>query len=214
MNFLAHCLLASPGEGWIAGGVLGDFVKGPIPEDLPPALRAGIWLHRRIDTFSNALPPLRHGFARFHPRLRRPAPVLLDIVADHCLALGWRRYCEEELPAFAAKAYAACHRHDAWAPARARRFVDHMATRDLLAAYRDADVIRRAMHHVLQRLRMAHLAPLADAALDRDLPGFVDDFERYFPALADFARSERQRAPFPLAKRGRRRVSGYSTILM
>ena len=196
MNFLAHCLLAGPGEGWVAGGVLGDFVKGGIPEQMPPALRSGIWLHRRIDSFSNHLPLLRHGIARFHPELRRPAPVLLDIVADHCLALDWQRRCDEELPAFTAKVYAAIARHDAWVPDRARRFVEHMAARDLLAAYRQPETIRRAMHHALERLRMAHLAPLADAALGADLPRFVEDFERYFPALEDFAAGERRRAPF------------------
>ena len=92
MNFLAHCLLAWPGQGWIAGGVLGDFVKGRLPESLPPELRAGIRLHRRIDSFANRLADMKPSVARFDDQLRRAAPVLLDIVADHCLALTWPRY--------------------------------------------------------------------------------------------------------------------------
>ena len=35
MNFLAHCVLGHPDEALMAGGYLGDFVKGPVPSDLP-----------------------------------------------------------------------------------------------------------------------------------------------------------------------------------
>lgn len=196
MNFLAHSLLASPGDGWLAGGVLGDFVKGRIPEQMPAELRAGIWLHRRVDSFSNRLPLLADSVARFHPALRRPAPVLLDIVADHCLALDWPRYSKEELPAFTAKVYAAIASYAPWVPERARDFVDYMVRRDLLSAYVDPAVVRRAMGHVLRRLRMQHLEAHLDAALDADLAGFAADAKRYFPALAAFAQEERGRSPF------------------
>ena len=196
MNFLAHCLLASPGDGWLAGGVLGDFVKGWIPEQMPAELRAGIWLHRRIDSFSNRLPLLADSVARFHPALRRPAPVLLDILADHCLALDWPRYSKEELPTFSAKVYAALASYAPWAPERARDFVDYMVRRDLLSAYAEPDVARRAMGHVLRRLRMEHLAAHLDAALDGDLAGFSADAKRYLPALAAFAQEEREKSPY------------------
>ena len=65
MNFLAHRLLACPGQGRIAGGVLGDFVKRKMPESLPPALRAGIRLHRRIDAFANRSADMKPSSARF-----------------------------------------------------------------------------------------------------------------------------------------------------
>ena len=193
MNFLAHCLLAWPGQGWIAGGVLGDFVKGRLPESLPPELRAGVRLHRRIDAFSNRLADMKPSIARFDTELRRAAPVLLDIVADHCLALTWPRYADVTPAGFSAEVYAALCRFDAYVPDRGRPFVTRMIDTDLLARYAEPAVRDRALQHVLDRLRLTHLSPRLASLLDAQLPAFVEDFHDYFPKLQAFAAAERQR---------------------
>ena len=191
MNFLAHCLLAQPGAGFIAGGVLGDFVKGSIPESLPGELRAGIRLHRRIDSFSNRLPEMKISVARFDPALRRAAPVLLDILADHCLTLTWGSYADQDLRTFTARVYAAIEAYSDQVPARGRGFVSRMVETDLLARYGEAEVIERAMAHVLARLRLDHLGDRLRPVLEADLPPFIDDFRVYFPLLSAFAAAER-----------------------
>ena len=191
MNFLAHCLLAQPGDGSIAGGVLGDFVKGSIPESLPRDLAAGIRLHRRIDSFSNRLPEMKVSVARFDPALRRAAPVLLDILADHCLALTWGCYADQDLRTFTARVYAAIETYSDQVPARGRGFVSRMVETDLLARYGDPEVIERAMAHVLERLRLDHLRDRLQPVLEADLPPFIDDFRVYFPLLSAFAAAER-----------------------
>lgn len=195
MNFLAHCLLAQPGPGYLAGGVLGDFVKGPIPESLPAELRAGIRLHRRIDSYSNRLPEMKASVARFDPALRRPAPVLLDIVADHCLTLTWPCYADADLGDFTAHVYAAIETHRDHIPVRGRGFVARMAETDLLARYGDPVVIERAMAHVLERLRLHHLRDRLAPLLEADLPALIDDFRVYFPLLCAFADAERAIEP-------------------
>lgn len=190
MNFLAHCLLARPGAGSVAGGVLGDFVKGSIPESLPGDLAAGVRLHRRIDSFSNRLPEMKVSVARFDPALRRAAPVLLDILADHCLTLTWGCYADEDLRGFTARVYAAIEAYNDHVPARGRGFVSRMVESDLLARYGDPEVIERAMAHVLERLRLDHLRDCLQPVLESDLPPFIDDFRVYFPLLSAFAAAE------------------------
>lgn len=212
MNFLAHCLLGDiPSrsrempldqaerwrDGFLAGAILGDFVKGTVPCVLPPALIAGIRLHRRIDSHSNRLAEMKASIRWFHPALRRPAPVLLDLVADHCLALGWQRHAggdetAAELPVFVGRVHAALERMAAWTPAPAKGFVRHLAETDLLVRYGEAQVIHRAMVHVLERLGFADQVYRLAAVLDSDLPRFLDDFERYFPLLRQFAAAERE----------------------
>ena len=191
MNFLAHCLLAQPGAGSIAGGVLGDFVKGSIPESLPRELATGIRLHRRIDSFSNRLQEMKVSVARFDPALRRAAPVLLDILADHCLTLTWGCYADEDLRDFTARVYAAIETYGDQVPARGRDFVSRMVETDLLARYDDPEVIERAMAHVLLRLRLDHLRDRLRPLLESDLPPLIDDFRVYFPLLRAFAAAER-----------------------
>ena len=193
MNFLAHCLLAWPGQGWIAGGVLGDFVKGRLPETLPPELRAGIRLHRRIDSFANRLPDMKPSIARFDLELRRAAPVLLDIVADHCLALTWPRYSKVPLADLGTEVYGALRRFGACVPAKGRPFVARMIETDLLGRYAEPEVRDRALRYVLSRLRLTHLSSVLEQLLDSRLPAFVEDFHGYFPKLQAFAVEERQR---------------------
>ena len=193
MNFLAHCLLAWPGQGWTAGGVLGDFVKGRVPEALPPELRAGVRLHRRVDAFSNHLADMKPSLVRFGTELRRAAPVLLDIVADHSLALTWRRYADVSLNDFSAEVYAALRHFDAYVPDNGRPFIARMIDTDLLARYADPVVRDRALQYILGRLRLTHLSPRLALRLDTELPAFVEDFHGYFPKLQAFAAAERQR---------------------
>ena len=194
MNFLAHSLLAWPGQGWIAGGVLGDFVKGRLPESLPPELQAGIRLHRRIDSYANRLADMKPSIARFGDELRRAAPVLLDIVADHCLTLTWPRYSKVPLTDLGTEVYGALRRFDAWVPDKGRPFVTRMIETDLLGRYAEPSVRNRALRYVLSRLRLTHLNPALEQLLDAQLPAFVEDFHGYFPKLQAFAAEERQRS--------------------
>ena len=52
MNFLAHAFLAGGEPELIVGGVIGDWIKGPLPGVLPADLARGVALHRAIDSFS------------------------------------------------------------------------------------------------------------------------------------------------------------------
>ena len=203
MNFLAHCLLADGGpsagtptwqNGFLAGGVLGDFVKGRIPDTLPRELRAGIRLHRRVDSHSNQLAEMKASVRRFPTALRRVAPVLLDIVADHCLARSWQRFSSEPIDAFSARVYAAIGGFDAAVPDRGRHFLARMIETNLLARYADPYVIRRAMEHILGRLHMSGLNEVLEGVLKDDLGVLADDFEVYFPLLQRFATTERAAA--------------------
>ena len=211
MNFLAHCLLAdgSAGRaenvdeapssrasrawraGFLAGGILGDFVKGSIPDSLPVELRAGIRLHRRVDSHSNRLPEMKASVRRFAPALRRVAPVLLDIVADHCLARSWPRYANEPLDAFIDRVHAAIAEFDPMVPARGRTFIQRMVESNLLARYADPAVVLRAMEHVLERLRMPQLGGALHGVLNDDIGPLAEDFQIYFPLLQDLAGAER-----------------------
>ena len=183
MNFLAHCALAYPEPGLIAGGFIGDFIKGPVPSELPEPLRAGIRLHRRIDSVSNGLPGIAVSVRRLDSRLRRPAPVLLDIVADHCLALRWDGHGIGDLTTFTALAYDAIGAFERFLPEHGRRYFQRVRDTDLFASYVDPETVLRTMTYILKRLRLAHLTDELDDIVGGQLPDLMDDFEDYFPDL-------------------------------
>ncbi len=192
MNFLAHCLIPERADpdghpDLIAGGFVGDFLKGRLPDDLPGRLADGVRLHRRIDAFSNELPGIRASCARFEGPLRRYAPIVVDVVADHLLAVHWPRFHPEPLETFTRRAYRAIGPHHGWLPPRGQRLLRFMREEDLLAGYQDPAVMHRSLEAVLQRLRRGPEPALMAAAVDRHLAGLEADFLDYFPVLVSHA---------------------------
>ena len=102
MNFLAHALLADPDTALRVGGLMGDFIRGPLPSRLPVQIAAGVELNRRIDGFADAHPAFRRSCARVGLLRRHFAGVMVDMFYDHFLANHWARFSDEPLDAFAA----------------------------------------------------------------------------------------------------------------
>lgn len=196
MNFLAHSLIAERAaraapelrRALIAGGLLGDFVKGPMPGALPADLALGVRLHRRVDAYSGEHPRLRQSWRRLPPALRRLAPVLSDLLADHYLARHWHRYHPEPLPDFARRAYAAMDSARAHLPPPGEALLDVMQERDLFSAYANWQGIRRAMGAVIRRLRRSELEGHLDevegllSPLDEDFAASLPDLQSHSDA--------------------------------
>ncbi len=201
MNFLAHCLIAARAQppddptspGLIAGGLLGDFVKGPVPETWPAPLRTGIGLHRRIDAYSNGAGGVRKSCNRFPPELRRLAPVFVDIIADHCLAVDWPAWHDEPLKDFSQRCYATLQPHTHRFGRRVRRYLDWLVAEDLLAHYQTTEAMERGLRSVTRRLHREHLnGALVDFSAAA-LPELHGDFRGYFPQLLEHGREWTER---------------------
>ncbi|MEZ5559249.1 MAG: ACP phosphodiesterase [Pseudomonadales bacterium] len=192
INFLAHCLipelaLEETHPDLVAGGFLGEFVKGRVPESLPDTLATGVRLHRRIDAYSNTQPAIRASCQRFPAPLRRFAPVFVDIIADHLLAQNWSSYHPGAIAEFSAASYRAIAAREALLPEPGRRLFEFMLEADLLASYADAAVMYRALGSVARRLRREELADRLRETVPALLPELQADFFDYFPDLVSHA---------------------------
>ena len=194
MNFLAHCLIGHEAAAGtdragtlLAGGFLGDFIKGRVPPEMPVDLALGVRLHRRVDAFSNQLAGIRRSCERFPAPLRRIAPILVDILCDHLLTLHWERYGGESLEAFTARVYRQVRDHDSWLTPSGQEFLAYAERRDLLAAYGDFGVTARAMGSITRRLKREELNPLISDAVPPLLADLSTDFHEYFPEILSHA---------------------------
>ena len=205
MNFLAHCLigadagssaaesnpetLADPlSDMMIVGGFLGDFIKGRVPAEFPPPLATGVRLHRRVDAYSNQQAAIRTSCDRFPKPLRRIAPILVDIIADHMLARHWMRYHDSSLPMFTSRTYRLIGEHQQWLPEHGLRFLTYMEEVDLLASYADWQVLVRAMRSITRRLNKPELNAIMEATVAEILEDLEADFHIYFPDILSHAR--------------------------
>lgn len=193
MNHLAHALLAGDDPDLVFGSLLGDFVRGAPDPALPPALRAGIRLHRAVDAWTDAHPIVVAGRARFAPPWRRYAGILLDVWFDHCLAGDFARWSAQPLDDYAAWLHEVLDAHAAQQPPALRRFVAYMRAHALPAAYRERAMLDRVFAGLSQRFGRAN--PLAESGpvLDAQAAQLADDFAAFFPQLAAFAAEQRAR---------------------
>src|SRR5689334_10874315 len=136
MNFLAHAYLAAPDESLIAGGVIGDWVKGPLDrQSLPADLLRGVALHRAIDAFADRNPAFLRSRARISAARRRWSGVFIDMYYDHLLAADWQKWSATPLEAFTAQTYAALDRHASHLAPEVSQVMALMASQDWLGSY-------------------------------------------------------------------------------
>lgn len=191
MNFLAHLHLAAHTQSSLTGNLLGDFVKGPLPSGLPAPFDEGIWLHRKIDAFTDTHPAHRAAVTGFEAPWRRFGGILVDMLYDHWLSLHWRQFSPQPLPHFLHQSYgqllADHHRLPHGLPPALRR----MAEQDWIASYQHRAGLGQALDGIGRRLRRP--IPLGDALLTLDQARWAEAehaFLHFYPELMRFCEEQ------------------------
>jgi acyl carrier protein phosphodiesterase len=190
MNHLAHLWLAGDDADLALGSLLGDFWRGAPDPSWRPGIAAGVRLHRRIDSYTDAHELVREARSWFEAPLRRYAGILLDVWFDHLLARDFERHSARPLRAFCDTAYANLH-DDPALPAPFRVFLQRMKRHDALARYAEREHIDFVLERIAERLSRANPVASAGSALDALAPALERQFLALLPELRAFARGER-----------------------
>ena len=152
MNYLVHLYLAGADPELQLGGLMGDFVKGPLDTRHPPGIVAGLRLHRRIDSLAAISPHCRASRQRLHPRFGHTRAVLVDIFYDHFLAAHWHEFHPQPLATFAADIYRLLATYSDLLPPGLAHIAPRMAEHDWLTSYRERSVVNIALQRISMRL--------------------------------------------------------------
>ena len=196
MNFLCHSEIAlfiseqrasftDLQPGMLAGAVLGDFIKGPIKETWDPDLALGIKLHRKIDAISNEDPMIKRACNRFPSRIRRIAPILIDIISDYFLANNWNMFQQTELETFSKKCHLALDRHKEYGDMRFVRFLGYMRQQSLLLNSGSWQSIERVTSSILKRLGKEKELKFTMDAMQSSKLELSEDFNLYYPRIRE-----------------------------
>ncbi|MDQ2772021.1 MAG: ACP phosphodiesterase [Bacteroidota bacterium] len=196
MNFLAHLLLSGPVEAAPYSEVLlGNFIADSVPgrqlETYPPAVQAGIRLHRAIDTFTDLHPVVRRSTRRLREAgYGKYAGVISDMFLDHFLARHFAGFSPEPLAEFASRVYALLLARQAEMPSRVQHMLGYMVQHNWLLGYAETAGLARALGGLSRRAVPGSGMETAAEELLRHYAAYETDFREFFPELRDFAAQE------------------------
>ena len=192
MNYLAHLYLADEQPDAVIGALAGDFIKGPVPNDLSPTMRHAVWQHRRIDAYTDSHPLVLRSKRRISPRYRRYAGILVDMFYDHFLAANWAHYDPRPLEMYAANIYDIVASQTDPGPGRMASAMEFMIQHNTLVGYRDARGIAMALRGIETRLRRPSELGNAISELHDNYAPLEEDFAQFFAALIDYVAADKE----------------------
>jgi len=170
----------------VAGGLEGDYFKGPLRGELSPDIERGIKLHRAIDAYTDGHPLIRELRRDFPPDLRRYAGILIDLSFDHYLSLHWSTFSDIPLADFNDGIYRTLSAREDALSEDARRMLARLIEYDVLNRYLEWETVIATATRIGRRFRRHN--PFAD--LDRDLSpaksALEPAFLNFYPQLRSF----------------------------
>ena len=183
MNYLAHLYLADNSPGSLIGGLLGDFVKGPLDNAYDDDITKGTLIHRRIDSFSDSHEKVFESKRLISPKRSRFSGIIIDVCFDHFLARSWSEYSNEELADFTRKVYVLLSKYSHILPYKPRSIIPKMIEEDWLGSYQYIEGIGQIMDRVSRRLTRGEGMLGAVKELETNYEKMEENFKSFFPEL-------------------------------
>jgi len=198
VNFLFYMYLSGEAPQTLVGNFMGDFVKGPLRGDYPAAVRQGLLLHRKIDSFAQHNSDFQASRLRLSPDYGLYRGVLVDLFYDHFLAQEWGSWSGIPFAEYLLQARTIIDRHLSLMPQQLQEFVP-IIFGELLPSYQNIAGISSALKRMSRRIKRPNPLGEGGAELELHYEEIRADFERFIPAARCFAADF---IAFPDGKRG------------
>jgi acyl carrier protein phosphodiesterase len=180
MNYLAHIYLSDNSEENMLGNFLGDFVNKSLENNFEYSIRNGIFMHKKLDTFTDSHPDFLKSRNKISIPNRRLAGVLIDIFYDHFLAKNWSDYSSISLEDYADNFYNILKKFSNCLPDKLVKRMPIMINENWLVSSRDISGIERSLERISRRFSNTK-HPLVNP-ID-DLINNYEEFERDFKSF-------------------------------
>jgi len=190
MNFLAHLFLSGDNDELMVGNLLGDFMKGRKLDSFDDKIVKGIFLHRKIDEYTDNHPLVTTTKERLRPLFKHYTPVVADIYYDHFLASNWKDYADVSLKDFANHCYRVIRKHKEHFPPRFQQALVFMRFRNVLISYSKFSGIDFAFNRMVLRSKYPSNLQHATAELKENYNLYLVEFKEFFPQLQEYIKGE------------------------
>lgn len=168
------------------GNFIADHIRGNNYEGFSKEIQQGIFLHREIDTFTDAHKIVRKSKRRLHERYRHYDGVIIDIFYDYFLAKNWSNYSEIPLEVYTKSVYNLFDEISEDLPIKSQQFIKYMIEYDILFNYQFEEGIARVLNGMNNRTKGKSQMNLAIEDLKNLKSEFEEDFTTFFKDLIEF----------------------------
>ena len=168
------------------GNFIADHIRGNNYEGFSKEIQQGIFLHREIDTFTDAHKIVRKSKRRLHERYRHYDGVIIDIFYDYFLAKNWANYSEIPLEVYTKSVYNLFDEISEDLPIKSQQFIKYMIEYDILFNYQFEEGIARVLNGMNNRTKGKSQMNLAIEDLKNLKSEFEEDFTTFFKDLIEF----------------------------
>jgi acyl carrier protein phosphodiesterase len=183
LNFLAHLYLSQNNTNILIGNFIADHIRGNKYESFSKEIKQGIFLHRAIDTFTDAHKIVRKSKRRLHARYRHYDGVIIDIFYDYFLAKNWASYSEIPLAVYTDAIYHLFDEIKLNLPLKSQQFIKYMIEYNILFNYQYKDGIEKVLNGMNNRTKGKSQMNLAIEDLKILEKEFEEDFTLFFKDL-------------------------------
>lgn len=188
MNYLAHIYLANSSDKSILGNILGDFVNKSLENNYEYPIREGIFMHRKLDTFTDSNAFFIESRKRITDNNRRFAGVLIDMFYDHFLAKNWCQYSTVPLEEYADNFYSILKEYHYCLPDKLTKRMPYMIEENWLVSYRNINGIKKSLDRISSRFSNSkHQLKNPIDELLNNYDSLEIDFKRFFPCAIQYA---------------------------
>lgn len=188
MNYLAHIYLSESSEENMLGNFLGDFVSKSLEDEFEYSIRQGIFMHKKLDTFTDSHPDFLRSRKRISITNRRLSGVLIDIFYDHFLAKNWYDYSSTSLEEYADNFYRILEKFSYCLPDKLVRRMPFIIEENWLLSYRGISGIERTVDRIAKRFsntRHPLVNPIDE--LINNYESLEIDFKYFYPHAIEYA---------------------------
>lgn len=186
MNFLAHLYLSENNTNIMIGNFIADHIKGNNYDGFSEEIQQGVFLHREIDTFTDAHEVVRKSKRRLHERYRHYDGVIIDIFYDYFLAKNWADYSVIPLDIYTDSINKFFYEISPKLPLKSQNFIKYMIQYNILFNYQFKDGIERVLNGMNTRTKGKSQMNLAIEDLTILHQEFENDFTIFFKDLQNF----------------------------
>ncbi|HCY97463.1 MAG TPA: DUF479 domain-containing protein [Polaribacter sp.] len=169
------------------GNFIADHIKGNNYEGFSKEIQQGIFLHRAIDTYTDAHALVRKSKRRLHKRYGHYGGVIIDIFYDYFLAKNWAKYSEIPFDIFTDAVNKMFSEVSDDLPIKSQEFIKYMIAYNLLFNYQFEDGIEKVLNGMNQRTKGKSKMNLAIEDLKELNKEFEEDFMLFFEDLRNFS---------------------------